>query len=135
TLLRPCASSPTVFSLLAVATTAVVAQSASIGAPADMAEIELQNSHTSVTEVALVIGLFSCATTVGTCLVPSEALGTILYDGPPGTTNLPPHQNFTLTVPESFATGPAQFGVAYFSLLGASEVPFFETLNTTIVIT
>ncbi|KAE9405576.1 hypothetical protein BT96DRAFT_934816 [Gymnopus androsaceus JB14] len=139
-------------SLLAVAlvaTTAVVAQSAHIGAPADMAEvagsftamIEVPDSLTSVTEVALVIALLSCAS--ASCPGPSEELGTVLYDGPfspvfttePGTTTLPPHQNFTLTVPESFAAGPAQLGVAHFSLIGASVVPFFETLNTTIVIT
>jgi len=138
------------FSLLAVATTAVVAQTADIGAPADMTEvpagsnftamIERPDSLTGSTEIAVVIGLLTCPEE---CPTPAQEMGTILYNGPfdpqfttaPGTGALPPHQNFTLTVPASFPKGNAQMGVAHFALVGASEFPFLETLNTTIVIT
>ncbi|KAJ4490117.1 hypothetical protein J3R30DRAFT_3277245 [Lentinula aciculospora] len=139
------------YSLLAIAITSVIAQSANIGAPEDMSQvaagsnftvtIDRPDSLTGSTEVALVIALLSCAS--NPCPGPSEELGTVLYNGPfdpefttePGTTSLPPHENFTLTVPSAFSKGNAQLGVAHFYLLGASVAPILETFNTTIVIT
>lgn len=142
------------FSLLAITTTSVLAQSANIGAPADMTEVsagsnftvmidrpvrpnipiiihgtsqlQSQDTLTGSTEVALVIALLSCAS--NPCPGPSEELGTVLYDGPfdpqfttePGTSSLPPHENFTLTIPSTFTKGQAQLGVAHFFLLGVS---------------
>ncbi|KAJ3715160.1 hypothetical protein FB446DRAFT_317801 [Lentinula raphanica] len=139
------------FSLLVAAATSVLAQSANIGAPADMTQVaagsdftvmvDRPDSLTGSTEVAVVIGLLSCASSP--CPGPSAELGTVLYNGPfdpqfttePGTTTLPPHENFTLTVPSNFAKGNAQLGVAHVYLLGASVSPEMETFNTTIVVT
>ncbi|KAJ4490118.1 hypothetical protein J3R30DRAFT_3693648 [Lentinula aciculospora] len=141
------------FSLLAIATTSVIAQSANIGAPADMTQIaagsdftvmiDRPDSLTSSTEVALVIALLNCPSGSSSCLGPSANLGTVLYTGPfdpqfttePGTTNLPPHENFTLTVPSTFAKGNAQLGVVHVYLLGLALTHILETLNTTIVVT
>ncbi|KAJ7220575.1 hypothetical protein GGX14DRAFT_331268, partial [Mycena pura] len=57
------------------------------------------------------------------CSPPSEALGTILYDGPydpefGGGANLHPHQNFTVTIPSSASESPgkAKLGVAHVAL-------------------
>ncbi|KAF9078692.1 hypothetical protein BDP27DRAFT_1412642 [Rhodocollybia butyracea] len=136
-------------SLLAIATTSVVAQSARIGAPPDLTQVAAGSSFTVMierpdtltpsTEMALAIGLTSCTV----CLGPSQELGTILYGGEfdpafttePGTNTLPPHQNFTLTVPADFTQGPAQLGVAHFALVGASGGPLFQTFNITLIIT
>ncbi|KIK59514.1 hypothetical protein GYMLUDRAFT_669875 [Collybiopsis luxurians FD-317 M1] len=138
----------TLFSLLAVAITSVAAQGAKVGAPADMTEITAGSSFTAMierpltltgsTEVAVVIGLLSCDTRA--CPGPSGSLGTVLYQGPfnPQLSDdhrLPPHQNFTLAVLPDFEKGQAQFGVAHFTLVGASVWPLLDTLNTTIVIT
>ncbi|KAJ3812776.1 hypothetical protein EV368DRAFT_81911 [Lentinula lateritia] len=139
------------FSLLAITSTSVLAQSANIGAPVDMTEVSAGSNFTVMidrpdtltgsTEVALVIALLSCAS--NSCPGPSEELGTVLYDGSfdpqfttePGTGSLPPHENFTLTIPSTFTKGQAQLGVAHFFLLGASVAPVLETFNSTIVIT
>ncbi|KAF9065038.1 hypothetical protein BDP27DRAFT_1425213 [Rhodocollybia butyracea] len=136
-------------SLLAVATTSVLAQSAKTGAPPNATEVAAGSNFTMMVErpdtsigsreISLVIGLASCAN----CPGPSKELGTTLYNGgfdpkftsKPGTTTLPPHQNFTLTVPSTFPQGPAQLGVAHFALVGASTQPFFETFSTTLIIT
>ncbi|KAJ3736607.1 hypothetical protein DFJ43DRAFT_1149683 [Lentinula guzmanii] len=136
---------------LAIATTSVVSQSANLGAPADMTQVAAGSDFTVMVdrpdtltgsiEVAVVIALLSCAS--NPCPGPSAELGTVLYNGPfnpqfttePGTTNLPPHENFTLTVPSSFTKGNAQLGVAHVYLLGASVSPELETFNTTIVVT
>jgi len=139
------------FSLLAVATTAVVAQSANLGAPAEFTEVSAGSNFnvmvsrpdtlTGSLEIALVIALLTCPN--NECPGPSEELGTILYNGSfnpqfstvPGTGSLPPHQNFTLQVPASFSKGDASLGVAHFALVGASMGPFLETFNSTIVVT
>ncbi|KAJ3776256.1 hypothetical protein EV361DRAFT_920194 [Lentinula raphanica] len=139
------------FSLVAIAT-AVVAQSANIGAPPDMTQVAAGSSFTVMIErpdsqdpsieVAVVIGLLSCASTP--CNGPSEDLGSvILYNGPfhpqfvqgPGIPNLPPYENFTITVPSSFEKGNAQLGVAHVFLEGLALTPELETFNTTIVVT
>ncbi|KAJ6493999.1 hypothetical protein C8R47DRAFT_1118009 [Mycena vitilis] len=121
-------------------------QRAFIGAPADgtsvtagsniTVELDRPDTLTGSTEVAVIIGFFSCTSTGSVCPGPSEALGTILYNGPydpefqPGPK--PPYQNFTVTIPPSAPKGKAQLGVAHFSLVGASEVPILETLNVTL---
>lgn len=86
-----------------------------------------QNSLSSSEPVSLVIGLFPCGSE-STCPGPANALGSILYQGPfnpqyatpPG--SLPPHQNFSVKIPETFAAGYAQLGAAYLSLLGVRFV-------------
>ncbi|KAF9058772.1 hypothetical protein BDP27DRAFT_1240304 [Rhodocollybia butyracea] len=136
-------------SLLAIATTSVLAQSARIGAPSNATEVaagssfvmmvERPDTLTGSQEIALIIGLASCTN----CPGPSKSLELLcvifLYNGgfdpEPGTGSLPPHQNFTLTVPSTFPQGPAQLGVAHFALVGASPQPFLETFSTTLIIT
>lgn len=135
--------------LLALASSAF-AQSAIIGYPLQdslattgtniTVMIEQPNSLSSSEPVSLVIGLFPCGSE-STCPGPANALGSILYQGPfnpqyatpPG--SLPPHQNFSVKIPETFAAGYAQLGAAYLSLLGASLSPTLQTFNTTLQIT
>ncbi|KAJ3994115.1 hypothetical protein F5050DRAFT_1776837 [Lentinula boryana] len=129
----------------------VVAQSAQIGAPQQGSSIaagsnftvmiEKSNSLTSSQDVAIVIGLAPCGDAALACPDTRSKLGEILYQGsfnpqyatPPGA--LPPHQNFSLQIPASFAPGQATLGVAHFSLIGAVMSPSLETFNTTLVIT
>ncbi|KAJ6551759.1 hypothetical protein B0H19DRAFT_178000 [Mycena capillaripes] len=136
----------TSLALIAILATTAFAQSAVIGAPADgitvlagsniTVEVDRPNTLTGSTEIAVVIGIFPCSNSV--CPGPSEALGTILYDGSfnpqfqNDSRSKPPHQNFTVTIPSSFRTGKAQLGVAHFTLIGAGQFPFLETLNVTL---
>ncbi|KAJ6554734.1 hypothetical protein B0H19DRAFT_948622 [Mycena capillaripes] len=130
-----------------LATTAL-AQSAVIGAPADgttvytgsniTVEVDRPDTFSGSTEGAVVIGIFPCGSTNSVSWVPSEVLGTILYDGPfnpqfqNDSRSKPPHQNFTVTIPEFLPTGKAQLGVAHFTLIGAGQFPFLEALNITL---
>lgn len=65
-------------------------------------------------------------------------MGTIVYNGPfrpeHHESGLPPYQNFSVNVPEAFATGTAQLNIAHVSLVGAGPFPFMETLNRTVLI-
>ncbi|KAJ4500831.1 hypothetical protein C8R41DRAFT_862942 [Lentinula lateritia] len=145
-----------IFSLLpflALATSVVHAQNAYIYTPTDMTEVSAGSSfnvtiaqgdsNSSWKNIAIVIALLNCHEYSSTCLGPAEELGTILYSGPfnpqfttePGTAELPPHENFTLTVPSDFETGQSQLGVALFDLVGALLFPYLQTFNTTIVVT
>ena len=68
------------------------------------------------------------------CFPPADALGTILFNGPfnPQFENLPPlfvqHENYTVTVPASLPTGPAQLSVFHVALVGVSGV-YFQLIN------
>ncbi|KAJ4477274.1 hypothetical protein J3R30DRAFT_3703539 [Lentinula aciculospora] len=103
----------------------------------------LQDSNSSWKNIAIVIALLNCHEYGSTCLGPAEELGTILYSGAfnpqfttdPGTAGLPPHENFTLTIPSDFETGQSQLGVALFDLVGALLFPNLQTFNTTIIVT
>ncbi|KAF9058875.1 hypothetical protein BDP27DRAFT_1239907 [Rhodocollybia butyracea] len=134
-------------SLLAIATTSVLAQSARIGAPSNATEVaagssfvmmvERPDTLTGSQEIALIIGLASCTNCPAwnycasfLCTF-SRLLLTFCcsctnggfdpeFTSEPGTGSLPPHQNFTLTVPSTFPQGPAQLGVAHFALVGVS---------------
>ncbi|KAF7377905.1 hypothetical protein MSAN_00214200 [Mycena sanguinolenta] len=134
--------------LSAVFAATALAQAVDIGAPAAgttvsagsniTVEIDRPDSLTASTEVAVVIGFLSCG--ASGCPPPSETLGTILYNGPydpefsndGSGVNKPPHQNFTVTIPSSASSGPAQLGVIHLALVGLSETPLFETLNVTL---
>ncbi|KAK7052469.1 hypothetical protein R3P38DRAFT_1646729 [Favolaschia claudopus] len=139
------------FSLLALGALfapAALAQRAVIGAPQDgttvhpgqnlTVEIDRPDSLTGSTEVAVVIGFFSCGSSpAATCPPPTDVLGSVLYNGPYDPefhtgVSRPPHQNFTVTVPPFAPAGKAQLGVAHLSLVGAGQFPLFETLNVTL---
>ncbi|KAF8075233.1 hypothetical protein FPV67DRAFT_1446175 [Lyophyllum atratum] len=126
---------------------AASAQSIAIGFPADgvsvqagskvVVEIDRPNSLSGSTEVAIVIGLQSCATSP--CRPVTDGMGTVLYNGgykpqyqqnAPG--HKPPHQNFTVLIPSNTAKGKAQLGVTHVSLIGAGLAPFLETRNITL---
>lgn len=90
----------------------------------------LQNTLTGSQEVAIVIGLLSCASR-GSCdtFDVSEVIGSVLYVGPyapayqpatPGIGWKPPYQNFTVHVPPAIPKGPASLTVSHFSLVGVS---------------
>lgn len=86
---------------------------------------------TSSTEIAVAIGISSCAST--TCLPPSEVMGTILYHGPfdPKYYEMgqPPYQNFSLAIPSSIPTGNAQINVAHAALVGVSEARHLQYIS------
>lgn len=97
-----------------------------------------QDSNSSWKNIAIVIALLNCHEYSSTCLGPAEELGTILYSGPfnpqfttePGTAELPPHENFTLTVPSDFETGQSQLGVALFDLVGVRTITWIENISS-----
>lgn len=83
-----------------------------------------QNSFSNLKEVAIIIGLNSCNTTV---CPPCDLLGSILYNGgynplldmnPPG--RKPPYQNFSLSIAPSFKKGRAQLNIFHVALNGVS---------------
>ena len=89
----------------------------------------LQDSLTNSQDVSVAIGLLSCAGRApsGTCdgIDPTEELGTVLFAGPytphlinSGSTTLV--QNYTVTIPNDFPSGPALLSVAHFVLVGVS---------------
>ncbi|KAI0755326.1 hypothetical protein C8Q80DRAFT_1093760 [Daedaleopsis nitida] len=140
------------FALAALAASAL-AQNINIGAPADLStvspgsEINVMvvrpNTLTGSVEIAVVIGMWPCAGADGhgTCAEQdvSDILGNVLYNGPfhpqyqEGAQGLPPHQNFTVTVPQHF-TSQASLAVAHFAIVGASSSPFYEFRNVTLVL-
>ncbi|KAJ3855997.1 hypothetical protein EV368DRAFT_33429 [Lentinula lateritia] len=123
-----------------------LAQNVFIGHPANGSTISAGSNLTvridrpdtlsSSTEVALVMGMWPCNDLP--CPGPSNIIGTILYNGPYkpqfSLNSLPPHENFTVSIPEGFVKGVTQFGVAHIALIGAGQAPFLETLNATLVI-
>jgi hypothetical protein len=133
--------------LLSALSTIAFAQSADIGYPPAnttvqagypfTVEIDQPDSLTGSTEVALVIGVLSCASRA--CPPPQDVMGTILYNGPYDpefrTVGKPPYQNFSIEVPANFAKGPAQLNVAHISLVGAGPFLFTDTFNGSIIIT
>ncbi|KAF8991184.1 hypothetical protein BDQ17DRAFT_1333028 [Cyathus striatus] len=121
------------------------AQRAVISSPADgstvsrgqsvVVEVDRPNFLINAEEVAVVLGLQYC---VPTCAPPTDIMGAILYNGPynPQYSSppdaKPPHQNFTIVIPQSATVGKAQLGLAHFRLLGAGLAPFIETFNITL---
>ncbi|KAJ3752123.1 hypothetical protein EV360DRAFT_55776 [Lentinula raphanica] len=126
----------------------VLAQNVFIGSPTTDAtvsagsnfsvRIDRPDTLTGSIEVAIVMGIWPCGSLP--CPGPSNILGTILYNGPfdpqfsVPSNSLPPHENFTVTIPEGFTKGQTQLGVMHVSLIGAGLAPFLETLNTTLTI-
>ncbi|KAJ5938381.1 hypothetical protein N7466_001515 [Penicillium verhagenii] len=86
-------------------------------------QMQRPDSLTGSTEMAVAIGLISCLHRV--CQPASNIMGTILYNGVIDPVYheayLPPYQNFTVTVPFSFAVGQAQINVAHATLIGVSD--------------
>ncbi|KAF9565781.1 hypothetical protein CPC08DRAFT_704478 [Agrocybe pediades] len=122
-------------------------QSVRIGAPADQSsvqagssivvEVDRPDTLTPSTEIALVIGVASCHN--APCLGPDLlGLGTVLYSGPfnpqfdTPADGKPPHQNFTVVIPESFQKGPAQLALFHIALVGASVEPLAQLRNITL---
>ncbi|KAJ5368711.1 uncharacterized protein N7496_008471 [Penicillium cataractarum] len=134
------------FASLALFAGVALAQNAGIGLPTAgqqlskgsdiVVQVQRPNSLTGSTEMAVAIGISSCATQA--CASPDEFMGTILYNGPfkpeYHESPTPPYQNFTVTVPSSFTAGNAQINVAHATLIGASQYPFLEALNRTVVV-
>ncbi|KAF7122639.1 hypothetical protein CNMCM5793_000664 [Aspergillus hiratsukae] len=124
----------------------VSAQSVAIGLPSagesltpgssTVVQIQRPNTLTGSQEMAVAIGLSSCADSK--CYRPADVMGTILYNGPfkpeYHASSQPPYQNFSVNIPEAFAKGEAQLNVAHVSLVGAGPFPYLETLNQSVVI-
>jgi len=130
-----------------------LAQRIAIGAPADgtsvaagsnfTVEVDRPNSLTGSQEIAVVIGLSSCANRPGgncASLNASDVLGSILHSGPytpqyqsvSGQGFKPPYQNFSVQVPSTMTKGLASLTVTHLSLVGAGPFPFLETQNITL---
>ena len=83
--------------------------------------------QSSATEVAVVIGATFCSTP-GSCFPASEVIGNVLYNGlynpqyEDGAENKPPHQNFTVTIPEYSSSGFVQLNVMHVSLIGVGLI-------------
>ena len=86
-----------------------------------------QDTLTNSQDISVAIGLLSCAGRAppGTCdgIDPTQELGTVLFAGPyapqvavPGGTTLV--QNYTVTIPSDFPSGPALLSVPHFVLVG-----------------
>ena len=88
-----------------------------------------QNSLSNSQDVSVAIGLLSCAGRApsGTCegIDPTQELGTVLFAGL-YTPQLVEHgdltlvQNYTVTIPDDFPSGPALLSTAHFVLIGVS---------------
>ncbi|KGO71948.1 hypothetical protein PITC_026680 [Penicillium italicum] len=99
-------------------------------------QVQRPNSLSSSKEMGLAIGLSSCASSP--CRDADEVLGTILYNGAFNPVyheyNLPPYENFTVTVPASATLGKSQINVAHAALIGAGPSAFLESLNQTVFV-
>ncbi|KAJ5208641.1 hypothetical protein N7449_003020 [Penicillium cf. viridicatum] len=125
---------------------AAIAQRATIGLPAEnqkinsgkevIVQVQRPNSLSPSKEMGVAIGLSSCASSP--CRDADEVLGTILYNGPFNPVyheyNLPPYENFTVTVPASATLGESQINIAHASLIGAGPSAFLESLNQTVFV-
>ncbi|KAL4760986.1 uncharacterized protein BDW70DRAFT_53864 [Aspergillus foveolatus] len=134
-----------IFALLTFAATAL-AQTAGLKLPGGtnltagsnvVVQVTRPNSLTGSTELAVAIGLQSCPK--DHCVPADEMLGTAqLYHGDFNPqyheSYLPPYENFTVTIPASTPKGKAVVAVAHAALVGASNVPLFEVLNSTVTI-
>ncbi|KAH8091043.1 hypothetical protein BXZ70DRAFT_909919 [Cristinia sonorae] len=140
--------------LAALATSAFAQSIAITGPPAGttvtagqgfVVDIARPNTLSPSQEVAVVVALSSCGSFGGgTCdfVTPDQVLGRILYSGPytpthhtdsaPGSIEF--YQNFTVTVPDNFAKGPASLNVAHFNLIGAGPFPSMEVKNITVIV-
>ncbi|KAF7768384.1 hypothetical protein Agabi119p4_7627 [Agaricus bisporus var. burnettii] len=134
--------------LLACLTAAASAQRVLIGSPPDQAnlsagqnttiQIVLPNFQSSSQEVAVVLGITSCA--AAPCPAPADTMGRILYSGHfnpqrhPEMPAMQAYQNFTVFLPENLPKGAAQINVYHVALIGAGLMPWNETLSTTALI-
>lgn len=110
-----------------------LAQTAQIGLPSAgqrlskgsdvVIQVQRPNTITGSTEMAVAIGISSCATQA--CIPSDEYMGIILYNGPfkpeYHESALPPYQNFTVKVPSDLTAGNAQINVAHATLIGVSH--------------
>ncbi|GIJ81613.1 hypothetical protein Asppvi_000112 [Aspergillus pseudoviridinutans] len=131
---------------LAFLAATVSAQNVAIGLPSEgenltpgsstVVQIQRPNSLTGSQEIAVAIGLSSCADSK--CWTAAEVMGTILYTGPfkpeYHESSQPPYQNFSVNIPEAIGKGKAQLNIAHVSLVGAGNFPYMETLNRTVLI-
>ena len=91
----------------------------------------LQDTLTNSLDISVAIGLLPCAGRAppGTCdgVDPSEGVGAVLFAGPyqpvliPGSGSASLKQNYTVTVPDGFPSGPAALSVSHFALIGVSN--------------
>ncbi|KAJ5710425.1 hypothetical protein N7488_004581 [Penicillium malachiteum] len=123
-----------------------LAQSTNIGLPkagttvaagSDLVvQIQRPDTLTGSDEIVVAIGMTSCPSE--TCASAGAELGTLLYHGSFDPEfhdgSQPPYENFTITVPSTFAAGNAQVNVAHLSTYGASGETLYETYDQAVVI-
>ncbi|KZT18388.1 hypothetical protein NEOLEDRAFT_1143461 [Neolentinus lepideus HHB14362 ss-1] len=99
-------------------------------------EVDRPNSLTGSTEISVIISLRPCTTSSGSivCASPTEEMGTVLYNGGynPQYSDTgeekPPHQNFSVAVPQGLEAGYALLSVGHVALVGAGNSPMFEVV-------
>ncbi|KAK1223065.1 hypothetical protein PQX77_014064 [Marasmius sp. AFHP31] len=126
--------------VLSAASTAV-AQRAMIGFPTNGTDVQAgsdllvmvarPNFQSSAEEVGIVLGFASCSDDAHTKCAQSTVGASILYNGPydpqfGGAWFLPPHQNFTVKIPEDAEKGYAQISLTQFSLIGEKLLGKYE---------
>jgi hypothetical protein len=96
-----------------------------------ISDFEPQNSLTGSAEIALVIGIQSCVSKLCDQFNATDYLGSLLLrtgsynpQYSPNATFLPPHQNFTVTIPSYLEKGKARLSVSHYSLVGVSDFGF-----------
>ncbi|KAJ4482097.1 hypothetical protein J3R30DRAFT_3402737 [Lentinula aciculospora] len=98
-------------------------------------QLAFANSLTGVEHVSAVIAMINCAG--APCPTDaSDTLGIPLFAGnytpQYHEQNLPPYENYTVTIPSTLATGTNLLTVAHFMLVGVSAVPVLEFDNVTL---
>ncbi|KAK7469281.1 hypothetical protein VKT23_003765 [Stygiomarasmius scandens] len=103
-------------------------------------QLGFPNSLTGVQHVSVVISMFLCAgepCPVNSTGAAPNTLGTPMFMGDFNPEfhegDLPPYQNFTVTIPGSVQGGSTNMiSVAHFMLLGAGATPILEFQNATV---
>ncbi|KAJ4491420.1 hypothetical protein C8J55DRAFT_469548 [Lentinula edodes] len=98
-------------------------------------QLAFANSLTGVEHVAAVVAMINCAG--APCPADaSDTLGIPLFAGnytpQYHEQNLPPYENYTVSVSSTLAVGTNMLTVAHFMLVGASAVPVLEFANVTV---
>ncbi|KAK2459287.1 hypothetical protein APHAL10511_008708 [Amanita phalloides] len=100
-------------------------------------QIDRPDSLSSSFEIGVGIAIAPCGTRP--CFLPEDFMGYVLYHGGynPVLINgrgLTLVQNFSVEVPSTFPTGPAQLNIAHATLIGAGSIPYTQTLNTSLIV-
>ncbi|KAN0096994.1 hypothetical protein V8E55_001440 [Tylopilus felleus] len=134
-----------VVSILVGAVASVLGQTIELGYPTDgtvlspgqsfTAQIIQPGSIASCIQVGIALAMDTCNN--GVCPQPANQLGDVFYAGPWNPTAHGQggfYQNFSLQVPQGWASGLSIFTLTHLCLLGGGPYPFLEFRNATLTI-